>query len=115
MKSSDRETVEGILFTDQYQLTMAQVYFRMGLHEREVQFDHFFRSYPNYGTHQAGYCVNAGLEWLLDWMEEARFRKEDIDYLRGQRSRDGRRVFDEAFLAWLQENGNFDGLTLRAI
>jgi nicotinate phosphoribosyltransferase len=94
---------------------MAQVYFRAGLHEREVQFDHFFRSYPNYGTHQAGYCVNAGLEWLLDWMEEARFRKEDIDYLRGQRSRDGRRVFDEAFLAWLQENGNFDGLTLRAI
>ena len=115
MKESERASAEGILYTDQYQLTMAQVYFRAGLHERQVQFDHFFRSYPNYGTHQAGYCVNAGLEWLLDWMAEARFRKEDIDYLRSQRSRDGRKVFDDAFLAWLQENGTFAGLTLHAI
>src|SRR5436190_14582521 len=115
MKASERASAEGILFTDQYQLTMAQVYFRAGLHERQVQFDHFFRGYPNYGTHQAGYCVNAGLEWLLDWMAEARFRKEDLDYLRSQRSRDGRRVFDEGFLAWLKENGTFDRLTLHAI
>ena len=48
---------------------MAQLYFRMGLHEQPVQFDHFFRHYPDYGTHQAGYCINAGLEWLLDWMQ----------------------------------------------
>src|SRR3954462_6745981 len=115
MKPGERATAEGILYTDQYQLTMAQVYFRAGLHEREVQFDHFFRSYPNYGTHQAGYCVNAGLEWLLDWMADARFRKEDIEYLRGQRSHNGRKVFDDAFLTWLQENGSFEGQTLHAI
>jgi nicotinate phosphoribosyltransferase len=115
MKPTERATAEGILFTDQYQLTMAQVYFHAGLHERHVQFDHYFRSYPNYGTHQAGYCVNAGLEWLLDWMGEARFRDADIEHLRGQRSRGGRKVFDEAFLGWLRENGNFSGLTLRAI
>ena len=66
MKPSDRATAEGILYTDQYQLTMAQVYFRTGLHEQHVQFDHIYRSNPNYGTHQAGYCINAGLEWLLD-------------------------------------------------
>ncbi len=60
--SSLRAPMEGILFTDQYQLTMAQLFFRMGLHEREVLFDHYFRRYPNYDSHQAGYCVNAGLE-----------------------------------------------------
>ncbi|MEO8285881.1 MAG: nicotinate phosphoribosyltransferase [Chloroflexota bacterium] len=115
MNPMERATAEGILFTDQYQLTMAQVYFRAGLHEKHVQFDHFFRNYPNYGTHQAGYCVNAGLEWLLDWMREARFRDEDLEHLRGQRSRDGHRVFDDAFLGWLKENGNFGALTIRAI
>jgi nicotinate phosphoribosyltransferase len=115
MKPAERATAEGILYTDQYQLTMAQVYFRAGLHETRVQFDHFFRLYPNYGTHQAGYCVNAGLEWLLDWMREARFREQDIDYLRGQRVGDGRQVFDNDFLEWLRHNGNFDALTIRAI
>ncbi len=43
MKQSDRLTAEGILFTDQYQFTMAQLYFRMGLHERLGQFDVFSR------------------------------------------------------------------------
>ncbi|MFQ5341162.1 MAG: nicotinate phosphoribosyltransferase [Anaerolineae bacterium] len=115
MKRTDQQTAEGILFTDEYQLTMAQLYFRMGLHEKEVQFDHFFRDYPDYGAHQAGYCINAGLEWLLDWMQAARFRDEDIEYLRGQTGRTGRRVFEDDFLAWLRKNGAFDGITMRAI
>lgn len=115
MKPSERRVAEGILFTDQYQLTMSQVYFRMGLHERQAQFDHFFRNYPDYGTHKAGYCVNAGLEWLLDWMEEARFRDEDIEYLRGQQGRAGTPVFGEDYLQWLRQNGNFDGISMRAI
>ena len=74
MKPADKATSEGILFTDQYQLTMAQLYYRLGYHEQPVQFDHFFRTYPNYGTHKAGFCVNAGLDWLLDWMAQVRFR-----------------------------------------
>jgi nicotinate phosphoribosyltransferase len=115
MKPSDRSAAEGILFTDEYQLTMAQLYYRMGLHERLAQFDHFFRSYPDYGPHQAGYCINAGLEWLLDWMKGARFRHQDVEYLRGQMGRTGRRIFDDDFLAWLRENGTFDGVTMRAI
>ncbi len=115
MKETDRATAEGILFTDQYQLTMAQLYYRMGLHERMAQFDYFFRSYPNYGSHQAGYCVNAGLEWLLDWMAEARFREQDIEYLRSQTARTGRPIFAPDFLDWLRESGSFAALTLRAI
>jgi nicotinate phosphoribosyltransferase len=115
MKRSDRPTAEGILLTDQYQLTMAQLYYRMGLHEKHAQFDHFFRSYPDYGSHQAGYCINAGLEWLLDWMQEARFRDQDVEYLRDQTGRTGKRIFDDDFLAWLRGNGTFDGITMRVI
>ena len=115
MKRKDQQTAEGILFTDQYQLTMAQLYFRMGLHERPAQFDYFFRSYPDYGKHKAGYCINAGLEWLLDWMGQVRFREADIEYLRSQKGPAGERIFGDDFLGWLKGNGNFDGLTLRAI
>lgn len=117
MKPSDQKTAEGILFTDEYQLTMAQLYYRLGLHEKSVQFDHFFRNYPNYGPHQAGYCINAGLEWLLDWMQSVYFRDEDIEYLRSQTGRTGVRVFAADFLAWLRQTGPgaFAGITMRAI
>ena len=86
MIANKQRIAEGILFTDLYQLTMAQLYFRMGLHERDAQFDHFFRGYPDYGAHKAGYCINAGLEWFLDWMQDAHFTPDDIDYLRSIRS-----------------------------
>ena len=68
----------GILYTDLYQLTMGQVYFRMGLHEKEALFEAFYRRNPDYGAHQAGYTVFAGLDPLLSWMEEARFGEEEI-------------------------------------
>ena len=115
MKRKAQQMAEGILFIDQYQLTMAQLYFRMGLHQRPAQFDYFFRSYPNYGQHKAGYCISAGLEWLLDWMDQARFREDDIQYLRSQKGQTGERIFADDFLAWLESNGNFNGLTLCAI
>ena len=115
MKQPDQETAEGILFTDMYQLTMAQVYYRMGLHEKLVQFDHFFRDYPDYGTHKAGYCIMAGLEWLLDWMSEAHFRDQDIEYLRGQKTRTGQQMFADDFLEWLRKNGDFSGISLFSI
>lgn len=115
MKQPQRRLAESILFTDMYQLTMAQLYFRAGLHERPAQFDHFFRRYPDYGEHQAGYCINAGLGWLLDWMEESRFGDEEIAALRAQTCRDGRSLFAEDFLDWLRRHGNFDGVRLQAI
>jgi nicotinate phosphoribosyltransferase len=115
MKPVDRTTAEGFLFTDQYQLTMAQLYYRMGMHEKGAQFDHFFRSYPDYGQHQAGYCINAGLAWLLDWMEDLRVRDGDIAHLRGQKGRTGAPVFDQDFLTWLGGSTPFAGLSMRAI
>jgi nicotinate phosphoribosyltransferase len=115
MKTSERQIAEGILYTDQYQLTMAQLYYRMGLHEKQAQFDHFFRDYPDYGLHRAGYCINAGLAWLLDWMSEAHFRDEDLVLLRGQRGQTGGKIFSEDFLQWLKKNGTFNGITMKAI
>ncbi|MFN8441813.1 MAG: nicotinate phosphoribosyltransferase [Caldilineaceae bacterium] len=115
MNQKQRKALHTILFTDQYQLTMAQLYFRMGLHERTAQFDHFYRRNPDYGSHQAGYCVLAGLEWLLEWMKEAHFSEDEIDYLRAQRTSSGERLFAEDFLEWLRKYGNFEGLSMLAI
>jgi nicotinate phosphoribosyltransferase len=106
---------QGVLHTDFYQLTMAQVYFRMGLHERLARFEHFFRSYPDYGAHQAGYCVAAGLRPLLEWIQTARFGEAEIEALRAQRGRQGAPLFQEEFLAWLAERGDFSGITIEAI
>lgn len=115
MPAIDRATMRGILFTDQYQLTMGQLYYRLGVHEQEVQFDHYFRRYPDYDQHSAGYCINAGLAWLVDWMEDAHFRAADIDYLRSHRNSAGEQLFADDFLAYLAAHGNFGGLNLHAI
>lgn len=115
MTPESGRTSEGMLFTDQYQLTMAQLYFRRGLHERQAQFDYFFRRYPDYGRHQAGYAVFAGLDTLLQWMEQVRFTDHDLDLLRGQTNALGQRRFDDEFLDWLAENGTFAEVVIRAV
>lgn len=115
MTRSRRRIAEGVLFTDMYQLTMAQLYFQHGMHEMDAQFDHFYRSNPDYGSHQAGYCINAGLESMLTWMLDAHFGHEEIDYLRSQRNRLGAPIFHDDFLAWLRTHGDFRSLSLRAI
>lgn len=115
MKPQDRKVAEGLLFTDQYHLTSAQLYHRLGLHERRVQFDYFFRRYPNYGDHQAGFCVFAGFEWLYDWMTGARAGEREIELLRGQTSNSGSRLFDDDFLDWLRDEGDFSGITIDAV
>jgi nicotinate phosphoribosyltransferase len=115
MTPDQQKLAEGILFTDQYQLTMAQMYFRLGLHEKPAQFDYFFRDYPDYGGHKAGYCVNAGLGWLLDWMQAARFGAAEIACLTAQTGAGGRPLFKADFLAWLERSGAFESLSLRAV
>lgn len=112
MKQKELKTAIGALLTDQYQLTMAQLYFRMGLHEKKAQFDHFFRSTPDYGVHKAGYCVNAGLGTLLDWLDEAVFGEEEINYLRGHQSSNGGQLFADDFLDWLQHDFSTKAINL---
>ncbi len=106
---------EGFLFTDLYQLTMAQLYLRSGLAERRAQFDHTFRSYPDYGHHQAGYCISAGLSPLLEWMSAVSFGDAEAHALRSLTSSTGDRLFGEDFVEWMLTNGRFDSVDLWAV
>ena len=115
MKPLHRTLAEGFLFTDQYELTMAQLYYRAGIHETPAQFDHFFRNYPDYGAHQAGYCINAGLEWLVHWMLETRVTRADVDALGGLETRGGKPMFGPDFLGWLEADGHFGALDMDAV
>ncbi len=115
LKKFNQKISEGILFTDQYQLMMAQLYFNMGVHEKPALFDHYFRQYPDYGLHKAGYCVNAGLEWLIDWMQNSFFRDEEINLLKEQKTASGKQLFSDDFLKWLSINGNFNKINLKSI
>ena len=104
----------GILSTDAYQLTMAQLYFRNGVHERPVRFEHFFRASPDYGDHQAGYCIAAGLGPFAAWTTTVHARPVDVAALRGHRGRRGERLFDDAFCAWFADL-DFGSLRIDAV
>jgi nicotinate phosphoribosyltransferase len=64
-------------YTDLYQLTMAEVYFLSGRHNQEAVFDYFFRKPPFNG----GYAVFAGLENILEMLEDLVFTDDDITHL----------------------------------
>ena len=104
----------GVLLTDLYQLTMAQVYFSHGIADNEASFEHYFRTYPSYGEHRAGYCVSAGLGALADRLERYRFGDRELAALAHMRSASGAPLFGKDFLDWLGANGDFRRLVLRA-
>ena len=112
----DRWTAtRGPLFTDMYELAMAQVYVTQGISERGAQFDYFFRSAPDYGTHQAGFCVSAGLAPFLDWLDGLTIEPAHVEALAAMTSPAGSPVFDAPFLDWLATPGRFAGIEIRAI
>lgn len=108
------QLTDGILSTDFYQLTMAQLYFRAGLADRPARFEHFFRSYPDYGRHQAGYCVAAGLAPFVRWMNSVRPTGADLGALAGHRSTSGGPLFGDDFLGWFADL-DFSALTVDAV
>lgn len=105
----------GPLFTDMYELAMAQVYVTQGISERQAQFDYFFRSTPDYGTHQAGFCVSAGLGPFLDWLDSLVISSDHIEALGAMTSPTGTPVFGTEFLDWLAAPGRFEGIEVRAV
>lgn len=113
--NSIRDISEGVLFTDFYQLTMAQLYFQTGIHKKRVQFEYYFRNYPDYGGHQAGYCINAGLQWFIDWIKEVSFTTDSIRHLASQHSSSGEQLFKPDFLNYLKDLSIIDNINLRAI
>ena len=81
------------LLCDFYELTMANGYFQTGLAERITYFDMFFRRVPDGG----GYVIAAGLEQLVEYIQELHFDEDDLAYLRG------RGIFGEDFLSYLRD------------
>jgi nicotinate phosphoribosyltransferase len=65
-------------YTDQYELAMGQAYFLNGRKDESAVFDYFFRKNPFGG----GYTIFAGLPDLLAVLENFRFDKEDLDFLK---------------------------------
>ena len=105
----------GALFTDLYQLTMARVYFSFGMVDQEACYEHYFRTYPSYGEHRAGYCVAGGLRALLERLSALRFGKAELDALASMRGGSGAPLFGRDFLGWLGEQGDFRRLRIRAV
>ncbi|MEB3751677.1 nicotinate phosphoribosyltransferase [Geobacillus icigianus] len=67
-----------MLHTDLYQINMVETYWEDGMHERRAVFEVFFRKLP-FGN---GYAVFAGLERVIQFLQQFRFSASDIDYLR---------------------------------
>ena len=88
MRSNPRETG---LFTDLYQLTMAQAYWRSS-RSAEATFSLFFRSYPR----DRGYFVFSGLSESLGLLERFGFSREDVEFLGTLE------LFDPRFLEYLR-------------
>ena len=66
------------LYTDFYELTMAQGYFFHGKKDELASFDYFFRTNPFKG----GFTVFAGLQDFLELLQNFTFSKTDITYLK---------------------------------
>ena len=81
------------MLCDFYELTMSNGYFKNGFYKRMTYFDVFFRNVPDNG----GFAIAAGLEQVVDYIENLHFSKEDIDFLRSKK------IFDEEFLDYLKD------------
>ena len=86
-----RPTPSLALFTDLYELTMAQAYWQSG-RTAEATFSLFIRSFP----HDRAYWVCAGLQDALNDIEGLRFTEDDIAALRDLDR------FDPGFLDYLR-------------
>ena len=80
------------MLCDFYELTMSNGYFRSGMKDRICYFDVFYRSIPDGG----GFAIAAGLEQVIEYIQDLHFSDEDIAYLRG------RNLFCEEFLDYLK-------------
>ena len=104
MKSFDIKNERNLtMLMDFYELTMSNGYFKSGNKDTIVCFDMFFRKSPDGG----GFAIAAGLEQLIEYIENIKFTRDDIDYLRG------RGLFEEEFLEYLADfkfTGNINAI-----
>lgn len=76
------------MLTDLYQLTMMYGYYKSGMTKNIAVFDLFFRRLRK----NSAYCVMAGTQSVIDYINNLHFSEADIEYLRGLH------LFDEGFL-----------------
>jgi nicotinate phosphoribosyltransferase len=81
------------MLTDFYELTMANGYFENGAAEKTGYFDLFFRNIPDGG----GFAITAGLEQVINYLENLKFTDGDIAFLRNKG------MFGERFLQYLRD------------
>lgn len=81
------------LLTDFYELTMLNGYWKQGRQQLTASFEYFFRDLPPH----TGFAATAGLEQLLDLVENLRFNVDDLAYLATLG------MFDPEFLAYLRD------------
>ena len=80
------------MLCDFYELTMINGYHKAGMSDKIVYFDVFYRKNPDGG----GYAIAAGLEQIVEYIQDLRFTDEDIEYLREKK------YFSEEFLEYLK-------------
>ena len=86
------------MMMDFYEMTMANGYFETGGTNTKVAFDVFYRRNPDSG----GFAIFAGLEQIIEYVENMKFTSEDVEYFRSQN------LFSEDFLNYLS-NFHFHG------
>lgn len=91
MKQSEKRNLTMVM--DLYELTMANGYFNSGDKESKVAFDVFYRKNPDKG----GFAIFAGLEQIIEYVENLHFEEEDIAYLRSLNT------FTDDFLDYLTD------------
>lgn len=79
------------MLVDFYELTMGNSYLEEGVGDQIVYFDMYFRRVPDGG----GYCIMAGVDQLIEYLEDLRFTEDDVNYLRSTKQ------FSEKFLDYL--------------
>ncbi len=76
---------------DMYELTMSNGYMNRKLQDTVAAFDVFYRKNPD----NAGFAIFAGLEQIIEYIQNLHFSEEDVEYLRS------RGLFTEEFLQYL--------------
>jgi len=81
------------MLMDFYELTMANGYFKSGMAGCTAYFDLLFRKIPDGG----GFAIMAGVEQVIEYLEDLSFSERDIEFLREKG------IFDERFLDYLRD------------
>lgn len=94
----EKKALNMTMLCDFYELTMGNGYLATGMQDQICYFDLFFRQVPDGG----GFAIAAGLQQVIDYIQNLHFAPEDIEYLRD------RKLFSEEFLDYLA-NFRFTG------